>query len=141
MKASAWSTALVTMTLTTFVGVKGIDAQTPGSATKPTMTAKLVDPEKRAAEAGATVEVTTSGVELIDPAMAKEKPIPGQGHLHYQVDKGPVAATPAPKLSFHELTPGPHTITVVLVGNDHKPIGPREQLTVTVPKAAAKAGH
>lgn len=98
------------------------------------MTAKLVDPDKKAAAGGATVEVTTSGVQLTDPALSNEKPVPGQGHLHYQVDKGPVVATPAAKLSYHELTPGSHTILVMLVGNDHKPLGPQQQLTVTVPK-------
>ncbi len=60
---------------------------------------------------------------------------PGQGHLHYQVDKGPVVATPTAKLTWHDLTPGTHTIVVMLAGNDHKPLGPQQQLTVTVPKA------
>jgi hypothetical protein len=126
-------------TLIVFLGVPGIDAQAPASAAKPTMTVKLIDPDKKAAERAATVEVTTSGVQLTDPAIANEKHVPGQGHLHYQVDKGPVIATPTAKLSFHELMPGTHTITVVLAGNDHKPLGPQEQLTVTVPKAMTAA--
>ena len=137
------SICLAAITLSTLLAVRGADAQVPGSATRPTMTAKLVDPEKKAAERSATVEVTTSGVELIDPAIAKEKAVPGQGHLHYQVDKGPVVATPSAKLSFHELTPGAHSIVVMLAGNDHKPLGPQEQLTVTIPKptTAADAGR
>src|SRR5688500_7005084 len=122
--------ALVTVSLTALLTADRLDAQM-----KATMTAKLVDAEQKAAQRAATVEITTSGVELIDPAMANEKPVPGQGHLHYQVDKGPVIATPSAKLSFHELTPGSHTILVVLAGNDHKPLGPQQQLTVTVPKA------
>lgn len=100
---------------------------------KPTLTAKLVDPEKKAAEKAATIEVTVSGVELVDPSLSNEKPVTGQGHLHYQLDKGPVIATPSAKLSFHELTAGTHTIAVVLAGNDHKPLGPQQQLTVKVP--------
>jgi hypothetical protein len=84
------------------------------------------------------VEVTVSGVELVDPAIANEKAVSGQGHLHYQLDKGPVVATPTAKLSFHELTPGSHTIVVMLAGNDHKPLGPQQQLTVMVPKAGDK---
>ena len=103
------------------------------------MSAKLLDPDKKAASGGATVEVTTSGVQLTDPALSNEKPVPGQGHLHYQVDKGPVVATPTAKLSYHELAPGSHTILVVLVGNDHKPLGPQQQLVVTVPKAPSAA--
>ena len=64
-----------------------------------------------------------------------EKHVAGQGHLHYQLDKGPIIATPTRKLSFHELPPGSHTIVVMLVGNDHKPLGPEERLTVNIPKA------
>jgi hypothetical protein len=122
------------MMLTTFLSSSPADGQTPGTATKTMMTAKLVDPEKKAAERAATVEVTTSGVQLVDPAIANEKPVPNQGHLHYRVDNGPVIATPSAKLSFHELTPGPHSILVVLVGNDHKPLGAEVHLTVNVPK-------
>jgi hypothetical protein len=47
-----------------------------------------VDKDKKAQEKAATVEVKVSGVKLIDPAMMKEQPKEGQGHLHYQVDSG-----------------------------------------------------
>jgi hypothetical protein len=109
--------------------------------TKPVMTAKLIDADKKASQRSATVEVTTSGVELTDPALSNEKPVEGQGHLHYQLDKGPIVATPTAKLSFHELAPGPHTILVMLAGNDHKPLGPQQQLTVTVPAQTQKASY
>lgn len=138
MTASFRSLALAGAALSIVAAEPRVFAQAPGAATKAVMTAKLVDADKKAAERAATVEVTVSGVELVDPAMSKEKDVPGQAHLHYQVDKGPVVATPSAKLSFHELAPGPHTIVVVLAGNDHKPLGPQQQLTVTVP-AAAKA--
>src|ERR1035437_6183154 len=70
---------------------------------------------------------------FIDPAEVNEKPMAGQGHLHYQVDDGPVIATPAPKLSFHGLTSGTHTIKVMLAANDPSPLGPEETLSVTIP--------
>ena len=108
-----------------------MDAQAPGSATKPSMTAKLIDADRKAAGRAATVEVTTSGIELVDPAISMEKAVAGQGHLHYQLDKGPIVATPTAKLSYHELAPGPHTIVVELAGNDHKPLGPQQELKVT----------
>ena len=98
-----------------------------------TMTAKLIDAEKKARERNATVEVTVSGIELIDPAQAREVVRAGQGHLHYQVDDGFVIATPSPKLSLHELSVGPHKIVVTVVGNDHKPLGLTQTLNVTVP--------
>ena len=141
MTTSRWLFAIVTVMLTALFAVPRIDAQAPGSATQPTMTAKLIDQDKKAAARAATVEVTTSGVQLTDPAISNEKPVPGQGHLHYQLDKGPIIATPAAKLSFHELPPGTHTILVMLAGNDHKPLGPQQQLTVTVPAQTQKAGY
>lgn len=132
MRKSRGSTVALAIVISAFLSGQAVDRVQAQS--KPTMTAKLVDPDKKAAEAAATVEVTTSGVELVDPALSNEKPVPGQGHLHYQLDKGPVVATPSAKLSFHELPAGPHTITVILAGNDHKPLGPRQQLSVNITK-------
>jgi hypothetical protein len=111
-------------------------AQTPAASTSgraPKLTAKLVDAEGKAKKQAATVEVKVSGLQLVDPASAGEMPKAGQGHLHYKVDGGPVIATTAPKLSFHDLKSGPHSITVILAGNDHAPLGPSETLSVTVP--------
>ena len=98
-----------------------------------TLTATLVDAEKKAAQKTATVDVKTTGVELIDPGKVHEMPKAGQGHLHYQVDDGPVIATPSTKLSFHGLTSGKHKIVVTLAGNDHNPLGPQQTLEVTIP--------
>lgn len=112
--------------------------QTTATASKqmgaaPTLTARLIDPEKKAKEKTATVEVTVGGIALTDPAKVGEKPIKGEGHLHYRVDDGPVIATTTTKLSFHELTPGVHKILIVLAANNHTPLGPQETLTVTIP--------
>lgn len=98
-----------------------------------TLDAVLVDPATSAKEKSATVQVKVSGVKLIDPAMSNKRVTSGQGHIHYQVDDGPVIATTATKLSFHELKPGKHTIMVVLANNDHSPAGPQQTLEVTVP--------
>jgi hypothetical protein len=99
----------------------------------PALTATLVDPENKAQQKAATVDVKVTGIRIIDPAIVKEKPRTGQGHLHYQVDDGPIIATTARKLSFHGLTTGPHKIVVTLAGNDHNPLGPQETLNVTIP--------
>jgi hypothetical protein len=98
------------------------------------LSATLVDPEKKAKEQAATVEVKVTGVQLIDPAAVKEQPQQGQGHLHYQVDNGPIIATTSTKRSFHELSNGEHKITVMLAGNDHQPLGPSQMLTVNIPQ-------
>jgi hypothetical protein len=95
--------------------------------------AVLVDPATTAKEKTATVQVKVSGVKLIDPAMTNKRVTPGQGHIHYQIDGGPVIATTATKLSFHELKPGKHTIVVMLANNDHSPAGPQKMLEITVP--------
>jgi hypothetical protein len=134
------SVAVMTLALAVCASQR-MDAQAPGAATKATMTAKLVDADAKASQRAATVEVTTSGVQLVDPGISMEKAVAGQGHLHYQLDKGPIIATPTAKLSFHELAPGPHTIVVMLAGNDHKPLGPQQQLSVTVPAQTQKASY
>jgi hypothetical protein len=97
------------------------------------LSAALVDPAVTAKEKTATVKVEVTGVKLIDPALTNKKPTKGQGHLHYRVDDGPVIATTATKLSFHELTPGQHKIVVVLANNDHSPSGLEQTLAITIP--------
>ena len=114
-------------------GSNSMKSVSPKASAAPTLTATLIDPEKKAKEKTATVQVTVTGVQLIDPASVKEHPANGQGHLHYRVDDGPVIATTAPKLSFHELTSGQHKILVMLAANDHSPLGPQQTLTVTIP--------
>ena len=112
------------------------EVRTSATARKPsaaTLTARLIDAENKARKKAATVEVTVKGCTLIDPATVAEKPKAGEGHLHYRVDDGPVIATTATKLSFHELTSGTHKIVVMLAANDHSPLGPQETLTVNVP--------
>ena len=103
------------------------------AAPAPTLSAMLLQPEQKAKKHEADVQVQVAGIDIVDPATANEKPVPGQGHLHYQLDSGPIVATTATKLDFHKLTPGKHQITVMLAGNDHNPLGPKETLHVTVP--------
>jgi len=98
-----------------------------------TFEATLVDASAKALKKTATVDVKVAAIGLVDPDTTDGKPKPGQAHLHYQLDKGPIIATTATKLSFHNLTPGQHTIMVTLAGNDHNPIGRENVLTVTIP--------
>jgi len=117
-------------------GVLGILVSPPliaQAAKTATLKAVLVDAAKKAAGKSATVQVTVSGVKLIDPDKTAGQPKKGEGHLHYQLDNGPVIATTAPKLSFHGLTSGAHTVVVMLAENNHQPAGPKETLTVDIP--------
>lgn len=102
------------------------------SATMPALQAELIDKEIKAKAQSATVKVEIQGVQIVDPAQANEIPRPGEGHLHYRVDDGPEIATTAAKLSFHDLKKGHHVIHVALAGNDHKPLGPQQSLTVDI---------
>ena len=96
-----------------------------------------MDADAKAKKQAATVKVDVAGIKMVDPATVNEKPMAGQGHLHYQVDDGPVIATTTTKLSFHGLKPGAHHIKVMLAANDHSPLGPEKMLDVTVPTSAA----
>jgi hypothetical protein len=98
----------------------------------PTLTIKFVDEEAKKKQMAATVQATVTGLDIVDPATANETAKAGQGHLHYQVDDGPVIATTATKLSFHMLKPGKHTFKVSLAGNDHKDLGVEQTLTVDI---------
>lgn len=97
------------------------------------VSAQLVDPVAKAAKKEATVVVTVSDVKMVDPGDAKEQPKSGEGHLHYRLDDGPVIATTATKLSFHELSTGQHKIVVQLAASNHEPVGDPAMLDVTVP--------
>jgi hypothetical protein len=72
-------------------------SQAAGKESTATLTATLVDPEKKVHQKAATVSVKVTGIRLIDPAAVMEKPRAGQGHLHYQVDDGPIVATTTTK--------------------------------------------
>ena len=129
----AGSTTIALALLLFTPDARAAEAATAVPGQEPAITASLVDSDKNAAKATAIVSVTVSGVTLTDPAIANEVPKPGQAHIHYQVDDGPVIATTTPKLAFHGLAPGEHTVVVMLAANDHSPLGPKESLSVVVP--------
>ena len=103
------------------------------AGTKPELTARLVDADKKALKKTATVEVLVRGVKLVDPDSVNAKAATGQGHLHYRLDSVAVIATTATKLSFHDLSSGTHSITVALAANDHSPLGPTQTMSLNVP--------
>lgn len=104
-----------------------------GAAPPPELSAKLLDAEHNALKKEAAVEVSVKNLKLVDPEEAGEKPKSGEGHVHYQIDAGPVVATTATKLSFHEMPPGKHEIKVTLSANDSLPLGPAKILKVSIP--------
>ena len=99
----------------------------------PSIWVRLVDEEQKAKEDSATVQVHVSGFRMVDPDRARGRAVAGQGHLHYRIDQGPAIATTSSKLTFHDLTPGQHTIEVQAVGNDHQRLTDMQKLTITIP--------
>lgn len=69
-------------------------------------------------------------------------PVAGHGHVHLWMDGDPSDPKSAYKMvsgeavSFDHLQPGKHTLTVQLVGNNHKPLAPDVKKTVTFTTAA-----
>ncbi len=96
-------------------------------------TASLVDAERNSRQGAAVIKVDiTRDVRLVNPDETTGKPVSGEGHLHYQLDDGPVIATTANKLGFHGLDEGNHLVKVILVGNDHKPISPLQKINLRI---------
>jgi hypothetical protein len=104
------------------------------SATPAALEVTLVNPEDKAKDRAATVQVEVRSLRMTDPDATTGKPMPGEGHIHYQLDDGPVIATTATKLGFHELTPGNHLIKVTLAGNDHRPVSAQQTVNVQIPQ-------
>lgn len=95
--------------------------------------AQLVNTVSSPNKRSVSVLVNVAGLAMTDPQIARGEAMAGQGHIRYQVDNGPEIATIAPKLDFHRLASGAHTIKVMLVGNDHKLLGPQQTLKVLIP--------
>lgn len=110
----------------------------------PRLSASLVDAQKNARNGSIVVETRATGIEIVDPE--KARPMEGrrefadrqagvrQAHYHYQLDDGPVIATTAEKLSFHDVEPGEHTVSVRLADAEHQPMAAEQQLTIEIPE-------
>jgi hypothetical protein len=101
-----------------------------------------------------TVQVQVSHFELVDKL--GEKPVKGQGHIHYFLDTTPPTAqgqpaipkggtfAPSTELShtFTDVGPGQHMLAVELVQNNHTPLDPAvvDSVTVTVQPAGGMSG-
>ncbi len=105
-------------------------------ATAPAIT--LVTPSDKASLAAGDITVTAeaTNIKLVDK-LGKVKAA-GEGHLHYFLDAdaptaqgqpavtapGTYAATAASTYTWKNVLPGPHTLSVELVNNDHTPLNP-----------------
>ncbi len=97
----------------------------------------IVSPRPGQVIAGSTVElmVGTPSYKIVD-FEKYTKATSGQGHLHIWVDQTNFSKTSAIKATsniynLENLTPGPHTVTVELVSNNHSSFIPRNISSVS----------
>lgn len=56
------------------------------------------------------------------------------GHIVYKLDAGPEQRTTSKRFVLDNLSPGEHTISVYLAGNDGHAISPGQDVKVNIPK-------
>ncbi len=94
---------------------------------------RLVEPQQSARQRKAVVQVSVDGLELVDPRVA-QRDNEHQAHIVYKVDAGPEQATASRRFDIDNLSPGDHTLTVYLAGNDGHAISPLKDLKLSIPK-------
>lgn len=94
--------------------------------------ARLRDEALYAAQHTAAVEVEVQKIWLTRPVPVPQGGVQ-QGILRYQLDQCPPAVTTDTRLRFEQLSPGSHTITVVVLGLDHRLLTPFATLHVKIP--------
>jgi hypothetical protein len=79
------------------------------------------------------VQITVTDLEIVDPIEVNEVPRDGQGHIHLQLDDGPILAVPSLRMRLSRIRGGQHTIKVMLHANDHSPLGAQVQIQLPIP--------
>ena len=104
----------------------------------------IVSPRPGQVIEGGTVElmVGTPSYKIVD-FEKYTKATSGQGHLHVWVDQTNFSKTSAIKATsniykLENLTPGPHTVTVELVANNHNSFSPKNISSVSFTTTPAK---
>lgn len=95
-----------------------------------TLRANLVEPEKNAERKALAVRVHVGGAALMDPTRGNES---WAAHLHYVLDDGAAIATASPRMSFHGLPSGQHTLLVRLMNHRDEPLAEEKKLEVSIP--------
>jgi hypothetical protein len=117
-----------------------IEASEPALVPRPaSLRVSLVDAEAQARQGAVTIAVELEGVALVDPLEAGFEPQPGRGHLEYRIDGGVAVATTATTLSFHDLPPGTHRVSIRAARSDRSALGSARELLVSIPSAANDA--
>lgn len=94
--------------------------------------ARLRDEALYAAQHTAAVEVEVQKIWLSPPVPVPQGGVQ-QGILRYQLDRCPPVVTTDTRLRFEQLSPGRHTITVVVLGLDERMLTPFATLHIKIP--------
>lgn len=80
------------------------------------------------------MQIAVNDLQIVDPIEADEVPHDGQGHVHLQLDDGPILAVPSMRMRLSRIGRGSHTIKVMLHANDHSSLGATQaQLQLQIP--------
>lgn len=142
-------TAVIAIVLTTAMmacssGTNPVPRATGTPKRGPTL--RIVEPADGAiAGASITVRVVVGGFKVVNKL--NQPAVPGQGHIHFYLDRSEIPTTKGQpsvtaKGTYHAgsqtshtwtgLKPGPHSLAVQLVNNDHTPLDPPVVAAVTV---------
>jgi hypothetical protein len=94
--------------------------------------ARLLFEADDAAQHMAAVEVEVGNIWLHDPDLFSQSGL-AAGVLDYQIDNCPPIITTDTHIRFADISSGPHTITVRLLGTDNQSLGPKVRLAFRVP--------
>ena len=120
--------------------------ETPGVENESSI--RLLSPTAGAALPGNEIPVlaAVTNFTLVNPGSGTAPKVPGEGHIHYFLDVQPPTDPDQPSLTpegtvveianitytWTNVTPGSHTVWVMLVNNDHTPVIPLAMQSVTV---------
>ena len=98
----------------------------------PQLEVGLVKPGENAKKKQAVVAAKVWGIDLITPG-SYTQPNLTKGYLVYRVDEQPVIKTADKEVTFRNLSPGYHAVTVQLSSPDGHLVGARMVLAVHIP--------
>lgn len=105
----------------------------------PEVTAELVKPAANSKKGVALLSIHVIGLQIVDPIEVDEIPKAGEGHVHVQLNDGPILAVPSLHMRLTRIPPGQHVIKVMLHANDHSPIGSGTEVSFLIPRRQRSA--
>lgn len=102
------------------------------SGLAPELEVEVKDAHENAHNKQVVVEARVWGIDLVEPG-SSQQPSLTRGYLLYRVDEQPVIKSAEKEMTFRNLSPGRHTVTVQLSSPDNYPVGTSKVMTVRIP--------